>query len=154
MYSQETKTEFIRRVSTSTRGLVTICKDAGMPCVDTIMEWLRFDTDFRAMYDEAKAMQQELMFDEMMEIADDNEGDDLIKVNRDKLRIDARKWGMAKLAPKKYGDNKSVSVDVGVRSVTSNDQFNALRAEMKALITAPKVGDDAEDIEHEDVSLD
>ena len=35
-------------------------------------------------------------------------------IERAKLRIDARKWLMSKIAPKKYGDRTDTSVNVGV----------------------------------------
>ena len=46
---------------------------------------------------------------EILEIADDKDGD----VNRDRLRVDTRKWLMSKLNPKKFGD--SIKVDQTIR---------------------------------------
>lgn len=60
-------------------------------------------------------MQADLFADEILEIADET-GTDLTTddkgkvtvehevVARSRLRVDARKWLMARLAPKKYGD--------------------------------------------------
>jgi hypothetical protein len=54
------------------------------------------------------------MFDELLKIADDGRNDwyeregvrcvDHEHISRSKLRIDARKWYLSKLAPKRYGD--------------------------------------------------
>jgi hypothetical protein len=61
------------------------------------------------------------MFDEIIEIADDSSNDDKITefgtvenkewVNRSRLRIDARKWALSKMMPKKYGDKLDVTTD-------------------------------------------
>jgi Bacteriophage Sf6, terminase small subunit-like len=59
-------------------------------------------------------MQADLMADEIIEIADDARNDwvmrdgqrvlDRENINWARLRIDARKWLMARLAPKKWGN--------------------------------------------------
>src|SRR5258706_11847639 len=59
--------------------------------------------------------QSELRFREIIEIADDASGDyvttsdgktivDHENIQRSRLRVDARQWAAARLAPKKYGD--------------------------------------------------
>jgi|ADGO01.1.fsa_nt_gi hypothetical protein len=68
--------------------------------------------DFRLFlhqYARAREMQADLLADEMIEIADNNTGDDaafvgINRIHRDKLRIESRKWIASKLKPKKYGD--------------------------------------------------
>ena len=47
------------------------------------------------------------MFKECLEIADRNKDSEesATRVQRDRLRIDTRKWLAARLAPKKYGDH-------------------------------------------------
>jgi hypothetical protein len=65
--------------------------------------------------------QADKLFREMIEIADDASGDyvttsdgkrivDHENINRSRLRVDARKWAAARLAPKKYGDHISHDV--------------------------------------------
>ena len=34
-------------------------------------------------------------------------------INRDRLRVDARKWAASKLAPKKYGDASTLKLEGG-----------------------------------------
>src|SRR5260370_5913718 len=59
--------------------------------------------------------QADKLFREIIEIADDKSGDyvttsdgktivDHENIQRSRLRVDARKWAAARLAPKKYGD--------------------------------------------------
>jgi hypothetical protein len=74
---------------------------------------------FRGQY--AREEQADKLFREIIEIADDASGDyvttsdgktivDHENVQRSRLRVDARKWAAARLAPKKYGDHISHDV--------------------------------------------
>lgn len=98
----------------------SICEDDDMPARSTVYEWLDEDTHgFPDQYARARARQAETMLDEIIEIADDSSNDTLITdfgpkpdaewISRSKLRVDARKWAMSKLAPKKYGDKLDVT---------------------------------------------
>lgn len=112
-------------IATGRISLRTICKREGMPCVETVLRWLREDCDgFAALYARAKGEQSELMVEDMLEIADDGRNDTQIDekgnevvnsdvIQRSKLRIDTRKWLVAKLLPKKYGDTAQTNVTVG-----------------------------------------
>jgi len=72
-------------------------------------------------YARACEIRAEVMANEMLEIADNFEHDvkkadgievvDHAVINRDRLRVDSRKWLLAKLHPKKYGDKIDVGVD-------------------------------------------
>ena len=63
----------------------------------------------------AREEQADKLFREIIEIADDASGDyvttsdgkrivDHENIQRSRLRVDARKWAAARLAPRKYGD--------------------------------------------------
>ena len=106
----------------SVRG---ICEDMAMPARRTVLNWLRDDEEFRAAYAKAKQFQAEMIADEILDIADDGRNDwmerrrddgttqivfDHEHVQRSKVRIEARKWLAAKLAPKRYGDSSTLSV--------------------------------------------
>jgi hypothetical protein len=69
----------------------------------------------------AREEQADKLFREIIEIADDASGDyvttsdgkrivDHENIQRSRLRVDARKWAAARLAPKKYGDHISHDV--------------------------------------------
>ncbi len=75
-----------------------ICRQDDMPGRQTLYRWIADDKDFGNRY--ARARRAEYMFDEIIEIADNSNGE----VNRDRLRVDARKWKLSKMQPKKYGD--------------------------------------------------
>lgn len=99
-----------------------------MPDASTIYLWLA-DTDkieFFKQYARAKDAQAELMFDELLEIADDGTNDWMEKERRDgstftvvdqeaigrsRLRVDTRKWYLSKVLPKKFGDKIDLTSD-------------------------------------------
>jgi hypothetical protein len=100
--------------------LRAICRDEGMPPESTVRQWALDDVDgFAARYAHARELGIEAMAEQCIEIADDSgsdfsAGDDgpafnAEHVQRSKLRVDTRKWLLAKMAPKKYGDR----IDVG-----------------------------------------
>lgn len=80
--------------------LTKICKDDGMPSLDTVYTWHMKHPDFVDIYAKARLDQADTLADEMIEIAD-TEGN----TNRGRLRVDTRKWIAAKLKPRKYGDS-------------------------------------------------
>jgi len=100
------------------RSLRSICADEEMPGRSTVFRWLDEHAEFRVLYARARAVQAETFFDETIEIADDARNDWMERrtqkdaswvangenIQRSKLRIDTRKWVVAKLSPKKYGD--------------------------------------------------
>jgi hypothetical protein len=109
-------------------SLREMCRDDGMPTQSTVFRWLADNDEFREQYARAREAQADHMADEILEIADDGTNDWMERrastgggrsdaagdaeevvpnhehINRSKLRVDARKWLMSKLAPKKYGD--------------------------------------------------
>lgn len=117
-----------------------ICAKADMPSERSIYRWLAAESheEFRQQYARAREAQAHRMLDEILEIADDS-GRDVVEIvvsvdeegnektreverftatARDKLRIDTRKWAMARLAPKVYGDSKQLDVTSGGQRVT------------------------------------
>ncbi len=74
--------------------------------------WIKENENFRNKYAHACDVRSDVIFEEIIEIADnETETDDNIIINRDKLRIDARKWIASKMNPKKYGDRIDVTTD-------------------------------------------
>jgi hypothetical protein len=80
----------------------SICSFVDMPHVSTVMRWLKDHNDFAKSYTLAKQQYAEFIFDEILEIADQcpMDKDSIAKA---RLMIDARKYTVSKLAPKKYG---------------------------------------------------
>jgi hypothetical protein len=97
-----------------------ICSDEKMPSRSLVHEWLSDDAangvegGFLDQYTRAMEIRAADIFDETIEIADDDD-DDFVPdgdggfafnreaVQRSKLRIDARHWALARMSSKKYG---------------------------------------------------
>lgn len=117
IYDQAIADKICAEIATSTKSLRTICAEEGMPSVSTVLKWLREDKDgFSAQYARAKEEQADNLVEEILEISDHTEEDHTPftggnVVQRDKLRVDARKWVASKLKPKKYGDKLDLTSD-------------------------------------------
>jgi hypothetical protein len=96
------------------RSLLSICSDAGMPGRTTVYDWLVSHAEFRELYDRAREWQAMSLLDEALDIADDARNDWMRRhaekeggwvangenIRRSVLRVDTRKWAVAKLSPK------------------------------------------------------
>ena len=63
------------------------------------MRWLADDQEWREQYARAREAGDDAMAEDIQDIADGTEDP-----NDKRVRIDARKWLLAKRQPKKYGD--------------------------------------------------
>lgn len=85
---------------------------------DKFNEWLRESKELVNQYARATSQRADIMFDEIVEIADKQgkdvklvDGIEVIDhnlVNRNRLQIDSRKWILSKMNPKKYGDKLDI----------------------------------------------
>lgn len=117
-------------IATSEIGIARILKEEpDMPSISKFWAWMGEKSecgtlthearDFRDQYARAKQLQAEYMENLLLEIADDSRNDYIDKVNKDgsvsrvldqehiqrsRLRVDTRKWLMAKLHPRKYAE--------------------------------------------------
>lgn len=109
------------------KSLRTIAKIDGMPCASTIMLWAskgsKGDEEYAAFaeqYTRAMEARVELMAEEILDISDDGlndytkktKGEEVVNsdhIQRSRLRVDSRKWLMAKMMPKKYGDKAELT---------------------------------------------
>lgn len=91
------------------KSLRTACKEVGIQ-TRTFYTWLADDEFTQRQYARAKEEAADNFVEEMLEIADEKTGDP----NRDRLRLDTRKWIASKLKPKRYGDK----LDLAVSQVT------------------------------------
>jgi hypothetical protein len=97
------------------RSLRDICAAEDMPARSTVFRWLSLHKEFSDQYARAKEAQADILFDEVLSIADqyDSAADklDVDHIQRARLRIDARKWMAGKLRPKKYGEKLELAGD-------------------------------------------
>ena len=126
IFTNELGTEICRRIAEG-ESLRSVCADESMPAASSIFRWLLDEEkqSFWEQYAHARAIQAELMFDELLEIADDGSNDfmTIIKgdhsyniedkevTNRSRLRVDTRKWYLSKVLPKKFGDKLDLTSD-------------------------------------------
>lgn len=96
-------------------SLRQICADSDMPSKSTVMRWLNDHSEFQDQYARAREAQADYWAEQIIEISDDGQNDtykdddgyertNLDVIARSRLRVDTRKWLMARMAPKKYGD--------------------------------------------------
>lgn len=126
IYSQELVDKICKRIAEG-ESVRVICYSEDMPSQGTIYSWL-LDEDkkeFLEKYARARNTQAEVLFDEILEIADDGtndymtitKGNDSYNVEdrevtgRSRLRVDTRKWYLSKVLPKKFGDKLDVMSD-------------------------------------------
>lgn len=90
------------------------------PTRKTFYKWLDENEDFVNQYMRACEERADVIFEEILDIADESNADvsisdegQIIKngdiVQRSRLRIDARKWMLGKMQPTKYGDKIDVT---------------------------------------------
>lgn len=118
-FAQEIADEICERIVQG-ESVRHICDDEKMPAASTVFKWLRDLPKFSEQYARAKEAQTDTMAEEILDIAEDSRNDWIEKENkrtgetfvalnheaieRSRLRIEARKWLMGKLRPKKYGE--------------------------------------------------
>lgn len=114
-------------------SLSRICKDKVMPSYRTVCYWLRDRPDFLQKYTCARVVQMHLLADSILEIADDGSQDIVVNdkgraekntewITRTRLKLDTRKWLLAKLLPKVYGDKLDVT--------TAGEKINKIEIEI------------------------
>lgn len=80
-------------------------RDASIPCRAAFNKWISKDKDLAELYGLAMDIRADQLFDEIIEIADDvADKESTETIQRDKLRIDSRKWVASRMRPLKYGD--------------------------------------------------
>lgn len=102
----------------------------------TIIEWAFTRPEFSVQYTRAQEIRAENDADEIIEISDekpthevpDPDGGVSIRIDpagiqRNKLRVDTRKWIMARRLPKKYGDRQEVQHSGEIKQVLVPDRI-------------------------------
>lgn len=120
-YTEEIAAEICGRIAEG-ESLLKICADDHLPNRSTVHEWIVADREgFASKYARAKDACLDLLAEEIIQIADTpeigqktvskatglevTEGD---MVEHRRLKIDARKWYLSKVAPKKYGEKIAI----------------------------------------------
>jgi len=108
-------------------SLRSVLKLEEMPNKNTIYKWLEADETKKERYARATYERADTIFEEILQIADDSSLD-VVKseqgekinsefVARSKLKVDARKWVVAKMHPTKYGDKSTTVFEGGENAI-------------------------------------
>jgi hypothetical protein len=130
-YSKEEKKKIIEdvcfQIAENGLSLRQALKQDGKPQMSTWASWVNGSDEESKQYarEYTNAMEQraELIFEDILNIADSNENDvtetedgrEVINhnvINRDRLRVDARKWILSKMIPKKFGDKLELDAKI------------------------------------------
>lgn len=132
-------------------SLRAVLRSDGMPSSKTFYEWVDSDEEKVKRYARACEFRADEIFEDMLEIADTAQEGVTIKetekgtetttgdmIQHRRLRVDTRKWMLAKMNPKKYGD-RTIN-DVNLKSTPEqektddelNDRLNQLISNRKA----------------------
>lgn len=108
--------------------LQQIARDEGMPSAQTVLLWSMLP-EWVERYARAREAGYSLIGEQLLEIADDSRNDwmdretasgriervvDREAMERTRLRLDTRKWMLAKMLPKIYGDRLILDANVTV----------------------------------------
>jgi len=110
-------------------SLRSILRRDDMPGRTVFFDWLNDSEDKANQYARACEKRADAIFEEILDIADETSNDTIITdkgeipnsewMQRSRLRVDARKWMLGKMNPKKYGDKMDLTS--GGEKLQSND---------------------------------
>ncbi len=116
------------------------------PTHSTVYGWMSKHPEFLSLYKEAKMKALDAMAEDIVHIADDATKDDMIgkhgglltdheNIQRSRLRIETRKWVMAKFAPKKYGEKLEIeqtNKNIDVTKLSNDELRDLIKKEEKS----------------------
>ena len=120
-YTEEQKTAIVEAIIvliTQGQSIAKACKELKV-ANSTYMVWLSRSDDYAHAHANAMASRADVIFEEILEIADciendvitDKDGKEVTNhhvIQRDTLRINSRKWVAAKMNPNKYSDKQFI----------------------------------------------
>jgi len=107
-YNEAVATEVLDRLADG-QTMKAICREPGMPSARTVKRWAAEDVNgFADRYDRARKLQADALFDESIDISNE-EFIDSVEVQAAKLKIDTRRWFIGKLYPEKYGEKVEIT---------------------------------------------
>ena len=142
-FTVETKAKALDEIFARIAGgeaLVQICgknRAKHLPSFQLFNTWLtdertRNERILLERYELACIERQDFMANQLLEIADESINDKIIvdgkqltnheAINRSRLRVDARKWLLSKMNPKRFGDKVDVTTDG--EKIKGNDSIN------------------------------
>jgi len=143
-YSEESKNEIFNSIISDIENgasLRSALRKDKMPSSSTFFIWIEEDEVKSKQYTRATELRAENMFEDILSIVDENTNDTITLedgreivnndvIQRARLRMDARKWMLGKMNPKKYGDKiqqehsgeiKQTPSSINVRIIENTD---------------------------------
>ena len=125
--------------------------DPRLVSYEDFLRWIKRDPQRHERFKEAQEMRTEFIAGEILEIADgvgtiDPASNDT--VNRDKLRIDTRKWLMGAHNRKRYGETKQIELGgtISITEALAQAQARVIEAEVMDVSdvseVTPRLGND------------
>jgi len=109
---------------------------------EDFLRWIKRDPQRSERFKEAQEMRTEFLAGEILEIADGVESIDAASpdtVNRDKLRIDTRKWLMGAHNRKRYGESKQIELGGTISITEALQQAQARVIEAEVIDITPRL---------------
>ena len=128
MFTPELADLICERLSTG-ESLRAVCRDEGMPSEATVRMWAMKDVEgFYSQYAHARDIGLDCRADEVLDVADS----DLDPADK-RVRFDARRWYLSKMAPKRYGDRLEVDQTTRVQSLSDEELERQISQQLRAL---------------------
>jgi hypothetical protein len=112
---------------------------------EDFLRWIKRDPQRHERFKEAQEMRTEFLAAEILEIADGVEAIDPSSsdtVNRDKLRIDTRKWLMGAHNKKRYGEVKQIELAGQISITEALQQAQQRVIEAEVIDVTPRIEND------------
>ena len=118
------------------KSMRKICEAEDAPAMTSVFKWLRDYPEFSQQYNKSKEQGALALFEELVYIADTPVMGERRKETSDgkveitigdmiehrKLQIDARKWALSKILPKKYGERLQQDVTINDYTAMSSEE--------------------------------
>ena len=114
--TSEAVSEILMRIAQG-ESVNKITRDEHLPSYRTFFRALLDDEDLRKQYTFVTEVREQRLFDQIIEIADSAGTAEDAQIA--KVQIDARKWALSKMNPKKYAENNKPEVHVSTE-ITNN----------------------------------
>jgi hypothetical protein len=123
MYCQEVADRIIDSLAEGNSLVSTLKEDEELPRYSTVMQWLRNNPSFAAMYARAREDQADHDADKIGDIAERVvEGE--IDPQAARVAIDAYKWAAGKRKPRVYGDRLAVGGAADMDPIKTTTQLD------------------------------
>lgn len=145
VYSEELADRICAAVAQANCGLRKLLADEpDFPSLPTVQSWMTKHAYFFNAYTHAKGDQLRAMAEDIVDIAADED----IDVNARRLMVDTRKWLLAKLIPRTFGDKLDVTsggeaLAVPSHQVDARIQSIIMQAQRRKLVDIEGLDDNA-----------